>query len=229
MSEKKSSEETAATPVENLADPHLAGGDGDIPEFWQKYGKIITLVALGVSLIWVYKVSQDFTAGATEESAMMALSGADSIAAAQEVIDTFPNTEATPLARIRLAKLYYEAANYDRAEAAYKEFKSLNGNHPLAPAADLGIAHCLEARGELQGAVDAYDAFLKDHAEVTYLTPVASMGKARALTAMTQYDDARIVYEDFIAADNEDTVWGTLAEEYLKDLEVKIKRAAGTL
>jgi predicted negative regulator of RcsB-dependent stress response len=228
MSNTNTSNTESSKKPAHVAEPRMAE-ETLVPEYISKNAKFFVLVALVGSLVWVYKASTEYTRQAREDSAILTLSAANTVTAAQEIIDTWPETTAAPLARIRLAKLHYTNGNYDRAEAVYKEFNSLHPDHPLQPAADLGIAYCLESKGELQGAIDQYDAFLKKHSDVSYLTPVAQMGKARCLTATGKLDDARVMYEDFIAAQDERSVWGAMAQEYLKDLEVKIKRAEGTL
>jgi tetratricopeptide (TPR) repeat protein len=104
----------------------------------------------------------------------------------------------------------------------YDEFLQRYANHPWTVTAELGRLHCLEAKGQFQEAADGFGAFADMHGE-HYQVPLALFGKARCLEQLQRLEDAKAVYEDFIAA-NPDSRWVPRVEEMLEALGLRLAR-----
>ena len=80
--------------------------------------------------------------------------------------------------RLRLAKSYFDGANYDAALALYTE---LEGKAPdgFADVPPVGKAQCLEALGRFDEALKAFDAAAEN--EKSFLRLTAQLGAARCL------------------------------------------------
>jgi tetratricopeptide (TPR) repeat protein len=88
----------------------------------------------------------------------------------------------------------------------------------------LGRAHCREALGQVNEALDAFNRFATGYPD-HYLTPLAVFGKARCLEQLAKFPEAKVVYEDFIAGQPEESPWRSRAEAALLYLD-KDARAA---
>ena len=75
----------------------------------------------------------------------------------------------------------------------------------MAAAADIGKAQCLEASGQLDQALAAFEAFATANPG-HFLYASAIFGKGRCLTQMGRYTEAKAVYEDYIAANPQQRV-----------------------
>lgn len=150
------------------------------------------------------------------------LSAARSPEDLDKILSSYSRTAAAPLALIRLAKAYYNAGDYDVAQNKYIEFTAKFGEHEMVEVAQLGRVHCMEAKGEAAAALAAFAAFAADRPD-HYLTPQATLGRARCLEQLGRFDEARVVYEDFVAAGDESR-WAAVAEESLKELNKRIRR-----
>jgi predicted negative regulator of RcsB-dependent stress response len=132
----------------------------------------------------------------------------------------YDSTPAAPLALIRMGKMYYDSGDATKASAAYDRFISTYPDHPMKPVAELGRIHCLEAALQIEQAMGAFGTFAetyKDH----WLAPLALLGKGRCLEQLERFKEARVVYDDFRAA-NPDSPWARKAETALERIEKKL-------
>lgn len=171
-------------------------------------------VFLGFGAYRNYRHSMDLRAS-------QMLMGARDTAQLQQVISQYGSTAVAPVAMLSLAAQYFEAGQYDQAQFTYAQFAQKYPGHPMAKAADLGKAQCLEASGQVEEARDAFDAFAQANPG-HFLAALALLGKARCLTQMRHYADAKAVYEDFIAAHPEGG-WTPLAETGLLFVEKEMR------
>lgn len=139
----------------------------------------------------------------------------------QQVVNEYPGTPAAPLALLSIASTHYHDAKYDEAEAAYQQFLTNHSGHVMQRSVEVALAYCQEAKGRYMESAQSFESFAKaqpDH----YLFPMAVFGQARSLEQAGQFDEARIVYEDFIAAHSE-SEWLEEAESSLKYLDMKAR------
>ena len=110
--------------------------------------------------------------------------------------------------------------------ASYDDFLDRYAEHPLAAVADVGKANALEARGQLKAAEQAFGTFVRER-PMHYLTPQAVMGQARCLEQQGSFEQARVIYEDFIAASGEGP-WADRVRQTLEDMDKRMKQPAAT-
>ena len=91
----------------------------------------------------------------------------------------FKGSKADGVIRLRLAKSYYDSANY---ESALEIYESLVGKAPdgFEDVPGVGKAQCLEALGKYDEARAAFDAFAEAN-EKSYLALTAKLGSARCI------------------------------------------------
>ena len=96
----------------------------------------------------------------------------------EDAVSRFGGSKAGGVLRLRLAKSYFDGANYDAALALYTE---LEGKAPdgFADVPPVGKAQCLEALGRFDEALKAFDAAAEN--EKSFLRLTAQLGAARCL------------------------------------------------
>ena len=91
----------------------------------------------------------------------------------------FKGSKAEGVLRLRLAKSYFDSANYDSALEIYESFKDkAPDGFEGVPA--VGKAQCLEALGKFDEARAAFDAFAEAN-EKSFLALTAKLGSARCI------------------------------------------------
>ena len=91
----------------------------------------------------------------------------------------FKGSKAEGVLRLRLAKSYFDSANYDSALEIYESFKDkAPDGFEGVPA--VGKAQCLEALGKFDEARTAFDAFAEAN-EKSFLALTAKLGSARCI------------------------------------------------
>ena len=224
----KQDESPAAPPTPANHHDELA----EIKQLVEKYGKP---VVSGILIIMIVAVSfQIFTSrkAVNIQNASKQLAAAQSIPDIESILENYGNTPVVPQALIALAKRYYDNANYELAFTKYEQFISNYPNNRLLPTAELGRIYCIEARNSeaaLKEAADTYAEFTQARPD-NYLMPQAIFGQARCLEQLGQYEEARALYEDFIAK-HTDNGWSMRAEDLLNQVTrmiAKQQRKAGT-
>lgn len=215
------SEETPKT-----ADLELPEELEQAKDFVTKHANLIMTIALVVAVavtgLWVYRSRHMRRDMIADQELSMARTAPDF----EALLDQYKNTPAAPLALLSLAKLQFDNGNYEAALARYDQFLVEWPTHEMRPTAELGRFFCIEARAdessvrEAQAGFESFAASHPDH----YLYPQARIGQARCLQQLGQFDEARIIYEDFLA-DNPDNPWVLQVEEQLASLEKLAKRS----
>jgi len=188
-----------------------------LKDFVRTYGKTIgTAVLVAVVAVSAIKLYQHNKRSSRQEASKLLIQ-ARSINDLQDLISRYPSTAAAPLSLLKLAKAEYEMGNHRAARGRYEEFVATYPEHELVAAAVLGQVLCDEASGNYQGAIAGYRGFTGDHPD-HFLVPQAILGEGRCLRQLDMKEDARVVYEDFIAA-NPESPWAGHVEEALELIE----------
>lgn len=203
--------------------PLSPGGVRDVPVFLQQYGWAIlagiALVALVAMAAYIFKTSRDRMA--SEAGAKLA--AIRTLPELEKFIADYSETPLAPSAMLLLANAYYNAADYDMALNKYLEFKQkFPPTHILIPAAEMGRLHCLEARQQFQEALDGFTTFQKTY-PTNFLCSQAVFGQGRCLEQFGLLNEARTVYEDFIARDPKN-LWVNRAKESLESVNKKLQK-----
>ena len=187
-------------------------------EWWEKDGKqtVIWLVA-ALAIFGGYKGWQAKTA-ATKAAASDALVSAYTTEEIEQAVANYGSKAAGGALKLRLAKSYYDAGNYEGALAQYEDAAKgdLEGFEAIPV---VGKAQCLEALGKTDEALAAFDAFAEANPKA-YLTLTAQLGGARCVAAKGDKDGAlkRLAALKEAAGDDE------LAKERIEATEMVVKR-----
>ncbi len=204
-------------------EPHLIDEDMQrLKNFNETHGKTITTLLL---IVLVAIIGFRFYTGQKAKksaAASAALANVRSIQDLEAIVEKYKSLPSAPVIKLQLAKSYFDENNYDMAITTYNELKDAKSGGLVGIAALLGIANCLEARGQLEDALKQYDSFISDNTD-SFLVPQAIMGKARTLDLLGKTTEAKEIIEEFIAA-NQDSDWIPPAEETLKLLKNKLKK-----
>lgn len=157
-------------------------------EWWEKDGKqIVICLAAALVAFGAFKGCQ-----AHRESVKIAASDALVSAYTTEEIESavskFGDETAGGALKLRLAKSYFDAGNYEAALAQYEDAAKgeIKGFEAIPV---VGKAQCLEALGKTDDALAAFDAFAAENPK-HYLTLTAQLGGARCLAAKGDKDGA---------------------------------------
>lgn len=155
------------------------------PEFypvitwWEKDGKrLVTYVAVAAVLVLAYR---GFVAhkASVRVAASAALVNSYTTEELEESVARFSGTPTEGALKLRLAKSYFDRGNYS---AALEQYEALIGSAPAGFEAipQVGRAQALEATGNYEGAISAYDKFVEEN-PAHYLTLTAKLGAARSI------------------------------------------------
>jgi len=209
---------------EKSASPHHHNDElAEIKQIIGEYGKPALTVLLVVMIAFSAFQFYNMRKISKIEEASTKLNAARSIPDLEAIVANYSNTQAAEMALIALAKQNFDNANYEVAFTKYEDFIRDYPENNLIDTAKLGRIFCIEARNNdaaLQEAATAYAAFTQAHSN-SFLAPQAIFGQARCLEQLNQLDQARIIYEDFIA-NTPDSPWIMMAEDQLEQLSRKI-------
>lgn len=183
-------------------------------DWWDAHGNKVTIVLIAILALVVG--FQQFTRWREKsaERAMSAFDQARTPEALEEIIAADKSSAVTPLARLRLAGVYYSTEKYDLAQSAYEAFLKKNAKHPLADIAKVGLAHCLEAQGKVAEAAAAFGAFA-DARPDSFLAATARLGQGRNLILAGSHDEGKRILDLFIA-EKAGTTWAAQADEIVQ-------------
>ncbi|MFC1498328.1 tol-pal system YbgF family protein [Verrucomicrobiota bacterium] len=191
----------------------------DLKEFLLSHGKYMVT---GVCVILVFILAVTFYKSRTStriKEASRAFDTAKTVQDLESLESKYPSAQTTPLAMMRLAKIYFDTGNYELALYKYGEIKQKFPDHQAADSAELGRIHCMEAKNQLEEAAASFSEFSASHTN-HFLRPQAIFGEARCLVQLGRYEHARTLYEDFIAAYPK-SQWLPMAEELLDSVNQK--------
>ena len=175
-------------------------------DWWRANGGqfLITLLttAILVGGVWAFvQYREAKISGANKE-----LMQASSVEDLESVVAKYGSTKAGNAARLRLAKAYFDASNYEESLNTYNTCLSKGAPNGFVEIAKLGRAHALEALNRLDDALAAYQAFDKESAG-HFLQPQAKMGIARIYTLQGKKDEAKKLLENLKAQKTHNSTW----------------------
>ena len=182
---------------------------------------VVLVVAVAGVAVWSLVQRQ----AQSKQEAQQLLASARSTTQFEEIVNRFPTSDAAPLALLSLAKLHFDMGRYGEAIESYEAFLTQWEQHPLSSTAVLGRLFSLEALGATNQIQEA-EAGFRDFAENNpghYLYPQARLGEARCKQHLGMLEEARGIYETFLAT-HPGNPWEMQVEERLLDLERKIRR-----
>jgi len=162
--------------------------------WWRANGtQVLTNVAVVLVVGGLVLGGLEWRKGRAAE-ANKAFTEAGSLDELQAVVDKYGSTKVGSAARLRLAKAYFDAEDYEAALQAYEACLKKGEPPGFAGFARLGMAHAQEAMGNLDEAAAAYSKFVAG-SPGHFLAPQAQMGLARVLTLQGNKDEAKRLLE----------------------------------
>ncbi len=175
-------------------------------DWWKANGGQFLITAAAVAVLgggaFAY---QQFRSGRIAE-ANKSLVQASSLDELETLVRKYGATKAGNAARLRLAKAYYDASNYEEALATYDACLNKGAPKGFAEIARLGRAHALEGLNRLDEALAAYESFDQTCAG-HFLQPQAKMGIARIYALQGKKDEAKKLLEDLKAEKTGNAAW----------------------
>jgi tetratricopeptide (TPR) repeat protein len=160
-----------------------------VVEWWEKDGKqtvsIVAAVGIAVLAWYGFKNWRESRRIAAGDAVVLS----EDVSALEEAVSSYGSSDAGAALKLRLAKSYYDASNYQGALDLYTE---LIGKAPAAFAEIplLGKAESLEALERFADAVEAYDSFVSQYPESAFLLG-AKIGAVRSLAQDGKKDEAQ--------------------------------------
>lgn len=185
-----------------------------LKDWWNSHGDKVTigLIAVLVAVIGFQQYGRWHDKANTR--AMSEFDSARTPEALELLINDNSSKAVTPLARLRLASVYFETEKYTLAQSAYEAFLTESADHPMADVAKVGLAHCLEANGKVEEAAAKFKAFAEEKPD-SFLAPMARIGLGRCLILAGKRDDGKAVLDLFIT-EKAGTRWASYADEILR-------------
>lgn len=191
-----------------------------------KHGSHAVTAVLAVLIVLAALHLLHSRASQREVEANRRLATAQSVSDFESILADFAKSDVAPLARLALAKLNFDNANYEVALSQYDQFLAQWPGHAMNKTAELGRVFCIEARGHndaLKEAAAAFAAFAAANADDA-LAPQALFGQARCLEQLGELAQARAIYEDYITRHPANR-WTLRAEELLTAVQRRLDRA----
>lgn len=190
MSTEKSKADKTTKPVLHTIPENLPEELLPIYDWWKTKGPAFltalataAVLAGGVFAFRAYRASK--TAAANQ-----AILKASSLEDLENVVAKYGATKAAGTARLRLAKAYYDASNYQAALQTYDECLKKGTARAFREIAELGRAHALEGLNRLDEALSDFQRFEQQRTG-HFLYPQAVMGAARVLAMLGRKDEAK--------------------------------------
>lgn len=202
-----------------------AGHPEELEQLLAWFRKKGTPLAAGAAILLVLVAALLYARRRSEtrkNEAIVMLSSSRSIQDFESIASEHPNSPVAPLAILRAAKGHFDTGSYALALQKYSEFLETHADHAMAAAAELGRIHVSEAMGETEKSLLDFIAFASERPD-HYLCPQAVLGQGRCLEQLQRNEEARTVYEDFLA-DHPEGPWSLVAEEKLEIVNARIRK-----
>jgi predicted negative regulator of RcsB-dependent stress response len=175
-------------------------------DWWQANGgQLLITVLVAAVLCGGAFAYQQYRAGRSL-GANKGVVEANTLEELESLVQKYGSTRAGNAARLRLAKAYYDASNFEESLAAYDACLRKGAPKGFAEVAQLGRAHALEGLNRLDEALSAFQTFDKGQ-EGHFLQPQAKMGVARILTLQGKKDEAKKILENLKAQKTDNPTW----------------------
>ncbi len=213
----------------------LAEWLGSAVRFYQAHratmkAAVAAAVVLGIAGggYWWYQERQDADAARALAGAYAVLRGEEAgkpgtleetVKRFREVTDQHRGTRSAEEAQIAVGNLYYETGKVDEALSSYDEYLSRHPRGRFRMMAGLGKAYALEAKGDLQGAVQILSGIIEGDRE-NPLAGEAYMSLARAYEGLKKPEDAMRVYGQVVERFSQ-TNWAQQALQRMSVLKPK--------
>ncbi|MEI8242110.1 MAG: tetratricopeptide repeat protein [bacterium] len=178
---------------------------------WIRENGVKWLVTLAVSVLLAVGVAVFLRnrAGQAAQAAEQLLAQ-PTIEALEKTVADYGSTAPGVAAKLKLAKAYCDAGQYEKALSEYDAFVRKHASHPFADVARVGRAFALCGLNQTAEALDVFRAF-REKNPGHYLGPQTIFGEAACLVQQGKKDAAKALLQELRAA-NRETPWETAAK-----------------
>ena len=159
-----------------------------VVEWWEKDGKKTAVIVVAVLAVFAAYKGYVAHREAKKVAAGSAVLTAYTTAQLEDAVSEFQGMAAEGVLKLRLAKSYYDAGRYDEAKDLYDSFGGV-GPEGFEDVPAVGAALCLEAVGEYDAALAAFDEFVQNKPESLYAL-TAKLGAARVIALKGDKEEA---------------------------------------
>ncbi|MFH1066466.1 MAG: tetratricopeptide repeat protein [bacterium] len=163
---------------------------------WAKYKFIVLGVTALFAIALIFAIGHINRRRAEKIKAAELYAQASTTEKWQEVVDKYPKSSEAAQSLLRLAADAQEKKQWDQAVSFYRQLFQSFPQHPLASAAELAAASCLEAGGKMDEARQTYFQITQNAQHPFF--GAASIGLARLYQAQGNIPRARQVLKEFI-------------------------------
>lgn len=186
----------------------------------------LATIAVAVLLVVGYSVymrhRDNKTAAASQQMlAQPANTPLENVAMLEKAVADHGSSQPGTAVKLKLAKAYCDAGQYDKALSTYDAFIKQHGSHPFADVAQVGRGFALLGQTRTEDALTLFRSFRTQNPH-HYLAPQTIFGEAACLAQQGKKDEAKALLQDLRAA-NRETAWEAAA----KRMEGAIDRYQG--
>jgi predicted negative regulator of RcsB-dependent stress response len=158
---------------------------------------LIIIVVVGKMVYSSYQEKKRLAFQEADNLAAFPDKNSQAIEALQAFINKYGGSDLNPLARVSLARLYFEKGQYDKALGQYESALSRLEKRPeVKPLTTLGLAFCYEAKGANQKAIEALLSIKDDPAN--YLQEEVLFQLARLYRDIGALDKAKAAGKELL-------------------------------
>lgn len=132
-----------------------------------------------------------------------------------QVANNYPDTSAGARAMLMAGSVYFETGAYDQAQAMFQRLLGEHPDFPLADEAEIGVATCLEVKGNKAEAIQHYSSILQRAPGPTWSQARSSL--ARIYTDENKPEEAVQQYVEMLQARQNDS-WTMEAQVQMQGL-----------
>ncbi|OGQ35810.1 MAG: hypothetical protein A3F16_07105 [Deltaproteobacteria bacterium RIFCSPHIGHO2_12_FULL_43_9] len=114
----------------------------------------------------------------------------------EKVVAAYKGTKGAFQAELRVAQIYLDMKNYQEALKRFKDLADKADNPFLGSIVYYGLAYTEEELGNFEAASMAFDTVSRK--AIPFFDSSALLGKARVLTELKRFDEAKKTYEEII-------------------------------
>lgn len=189
-----------------------------LKDWWDAHGNKVTIVMIAMLVAVIGFQQYGRWRERANVKSMSDFDSARTPEALEELITANSSSVVTPLARLRLASVYFNDEKFALSQSAYEGFLAENAKHRFAPVAQMGLAHCLEANGQVSEAADKFRRFAEANPG-SFLAPTARLGLGRCLILSGKVDEGKKVLDLFLT-EKAGTRWAAYADELIRSMDI---------
>jgi TolA-binding protein len=193
-----------------------------LPRVWNQNKSLIIGSAVLLILAAAGFATWQFQEAKTLEQANASFAAARTPEALQRVAQDFEGTTPALLAAIKLADMYFQESQWDKAGDLYRITAEKYPSSPLKPSALIGQAAVLEAKGKVPEAIAQYQSVAKSYPN-SFQAPQALFAAGRLLESSGKLKESRQTFDELLMS-HSDSAWREEATVRIQKIDAMLKK-----